>query len=187
MLLRTALVALVLCAPLTLATLTDPLQNDAGTGSDAGDSRATATPLGGLGRPAAGSYQGLVVTIDDPADWYQFQAPALTKVNLSFAMKPIGVCAVGLPVPLTPITIELQPAGGEAIVKTFPSPCDASGTIVASSMVGGAWLIGIHYDPPVRGTPIGASIASPTPAPITADGPTVSTQYALVLGCEPYC
>ncbi|MFA5860920.1 MAG: hypothetical protein WDA16_04435 [Candidatus Thermoplasmatota archaeon] len=184
MLLRDALVILVLVMPLGTATLTDPIQNDANSGGDAGDSMATATPLAKSGQSAAGQYHGFVMTLDDPTDWYQFVTPEpRTAVMLTFAFKPLGACNVDSGIPITPVTVELR-ANGELIdARSFKSPCNAQGKVHGATQAPSNWAIGMYYDRTSPGTPAGTTATQPT----ASAAPGLASDYAIVLGCEPHC
>lgn len=169
-------------APLAAATLTDPLQNDAGTGGDAGDAPTSATKLGGRdGRTTAdGDHTGTSVLVDDPADWYSFNMNEPGPITLRVATRSPGCALRPIPVDLSPVTVTLRNERGEEQRASSPTPCGFTATFDARATAAGAWLIGIEFGHPTPGT------AGLGPVPVSSP-PTPDMTYDLSLGCQPRC
>lgn len=181
----TILVVLLALAPLSAATITDPIQNDAGSGGDAGDSQATATTLRN-GQPgavrAAGTYAGLMVALDDPRDFYRFDAPAVTEVTLTLSVRGMEATCRASEVSLGRVQISLiDPAGQLADSTSADGPCATKLLLrVPGSATAGTWHIVLAYSS--GDSPLGVPI--PTAA---SGGLSATAEYELTLGCKPYC
>lgn len=178
-----ALLATLVLSPLALATLTDPVQNDAGTGGDAGDAPGTATKLMAPGtRSADGTYRGLAVLVDDPEDWYAFEMRGAGKLTLDVVGSSPSCAGPALPVDLGRVEILLVDPQGAADVQARDSPCGFSASFARDASPG-IWRIGLRYldaaTAAVPGTPIGGGRES--------SQDTLEMEYDLALQCKPFC
>ena len=170
------LALLVATAPLAHATVTDPLQDDAGSGRDAGDAPRKATPMG------PGDHRGMVVLVDDPADWYALGLAegALNKVRVDASS--VGCGLPDAPVASTPFAVTLRSAdGSERVTQTFPSPCGASVTFDVPPHADG-WLLGIEIGP------VDDAVGGGLPGTHKTGGPpTPEAEYFVLVACQPFC
>lgn len=178
-----ALLATLVLSPLALATLTDPVQNDAGTGGDAGDGPSAATKLVSPGtRSSEGKYRGLAVLVDDPEDWYAFEMREAGKLDLTLRGSSPTCAGPELPVELGRVEVLLVDPQGAADVRESDSPCGFSASF-ARDAAPGTWRIGLRYldavSHSVPGTPIGGGRESSQAA--------LEMDYELALVCKPFC
>lgn len=192
------LTVLALALPYSAATLTDPLQNDAGSGGDAGDTEDTATALhplpGSIGQ--SGRYTGQTFLVDDPQDWYSFQVYQ-PGAPISLVFETAGTPCIPLDVPfsLASTVVVLRDPAHDEQARLVLDSCHAGGRLfVERAQLAGRWTIGVSYQSSTlaAGTPVGASmrVGPPSPAPIeppAATGPSLEQTYDLDLTCKPSC
>lgn len=185
-----ALLAALFATPYAaMATLTDPLQDDAGTGGDAGDDPTHAT------RIREGEMTGLLVAFDDPDDVYKFTTPAeagvsvyLGKLDIRLADDP--TCALEAPTGLGPILAVLVSPDNDVVAVEVP--CGGAAELELASRAPGAWLFMLTWQNPGAngGLPLGhASTFTHPGGAVSASTQTLDPMqdYTLMLGCEPYC
>lgn len=178
-----ALLATLVLSPLALATLTDPAQDDAGTGGDAGDTPDAATKLVAPGtRSADGKYRGLAVLVDDPEDWYAFEMREAGKLDLTISGSSPTCAGPDLPVDVGRVEVLLVDPQGAADVSASPTPCGFFASFARDASPG-VWRIGLRYldaaSHTVPGTPIGGGRES--------SQATLEMDYELALVCKPFC
>lgn len=172
-------------APLAAATLTDPIQDDAGSGGDAGDSPWTATPLRNPKErdTADGTYSGQSVVVDDAEDWYSFEMRAGGPVRLEFRAKSDGCALPAIPQDLAPVSVVLVGPDGTAVRQEAPSPCGFHAALDAVAHEAGQWLVGIEFGiAKTGGVPAPGGFGVPLSSPSTPE-----MDYELTLGCKPVC
>jgi len=119
-------------SPGATAALSSILQNDAGSGGDAGDSQATATPLQNGGTPQ-GSYAGELVAFDDAVDWYSFnESGSGGPIHASVTFSVVGCTGVDDSVG-APYTARLISPTGETMAFLQGSGCTSSGDLHADA------------------------------------------------------
>lgn len=190
------LVVLAVLAPLATATLTDPIQDDARSGGDAGDAPDEATPLTSRtrdGRPptAEGAHTGFAIIVDDPVDWYSFvlgddasgtNGPG--RIDLRVLGRSPTCAAPSLPVDTAMMEATLVAPTGESYKLDPGSPCGYDRALVVMDAHPGEWRLQLRVDAPHLPEAVGGFASGPG----TEGGPpTVATDYVLVLGCEPRC
>ncbi|HET6404112.1 MAG TPA: hypothetical protein VFH78_05655 [Candidatus Thermoplasmatota archaeon] len=140
-------IAVVLLTPIALhASAAPPGQNDAGTGADAGNTFADATPL-----PTRSAVGTLAPQAGDPHDWYKLHLDA-GEAAYFFAYY---LCGIAVPAP-APVAL-VAPDG--TVLQATPAPCfstSASATsrpnlILPAAPVAGEYRIHFSGDAGVGG------------------------------------
>lgn len=169
------LVLLLTCATAS-ASLTDVVQDDAGSGGDAGDGAEAATPLANPATPgsADGTYDGMVVPPDDPEDWYAFLVPFGTvRVDLDAEIEAPS-CAQAAP---AFVLVQLvDSGGGVADEATIGSCAEPHALLSAVAPAVGRWLVRLaaqQEPPPSDHLPVAV--------------PPLPTLYEIYLWCDPIC
>lgn len=171
------LLATLLTIPLAMGTATDAVQDDAGTGGDAGDDFDDATSLPVSGGSAAGSVEGLLVLTDDSEDWYTFMltTPAPLEVTLE---TPQLACVPSLA--LSRATLLIVDPSGNVRTSGSVEGCDAPLTLSYSGDVAGTWRLAVVIE-----DPLGIQLQSISAA---AEAPATVVEYVLTLDeCQPWC
>lgn len=182
----TILVVLLTLAPVGAALLTDPIQNDARSGGDAGDSDDTATPLwtpnGGSGQ-AAGRYSGVMVVLDDPRDVYSLYAPEQTSVALAVSVRGLQATCQVSDLSLGSVLVTISNPKGEVVaLASSQGPCGAELKLGAPAEdEGGTWRIAFSYGR----SPL--PVAVPVFTNFDGSGVSPTADYELTLGCKPSC
>lgn len=182
-----ALLVALFAIPGALALVTDPLQNDAGTGNDAGDSAADATLLGQPYGSQAGDYAGTLVPVDDPQDWYAIVAPTplpggSLPLRLVLTADPT-MCALGAGTnsgvfPQGSIHLVLYDPHGAPRASTSAS-CTSPGELGARLETPGIWRVQLTGS---------FGIAVPAMTATSSSGQAISPfGYGFDLECQPWC
>lgn len=178
------LASLLATTPVAYATLTDPLQDDAGTGRDAADAGDAPTKLVNRETGSSeGRYQGKAILLDDPVDVYGFQIRAAPgeRAGASLAFSSGSpACAAPSPVALAGIRVALVDATGAVVAEAAGRDACAFSAHLEGQGMPGAWSIAVALTSPAPGE---AGLA-PTSE---RDEATFAADYALELACDPRC
>lgn len=167
-----AILVALFAIPGALALVTDPIQNDAGSGHDAGDDAADATLLGRPFGSPQGEFKGLLVPLDDGSDWYAFAMAAPGPIAVSVALD-----ATACGTPLAP-SLQASLVGPDGHVRaTSFAACGAEAMLSADADRAGLWRIALTL--PAGAAPGTASAGAQTQADPLG--------YVMGLECEPWC
>jgi hypothetical protein len=180
------LVLIVGLSPAAWAALSGPLQNDANSGGDASDYAWSPTPVAG-----DGPYDGTLVALDDPADWYGFVTNS-TGFAVQFSMQGVPCLPGETGVVLAEATfgVQLLDSQNHTVALFSTTACQLGATTLpAPDAPPGEYRVGFTYTTNAWG-PAGTHAATPrvvvassaeTPP---AGGGVVHYAYEL---CHPFC